>query len=51
MGEQSREINGFNSFIDNNFLMELSVVGKKYMWLKSNGSAKCRLDIVLVSEE
>jgi len=50
-GDQSKEINGFNGFIERNLLMELWVVGKKYMWFKSNGSAKSRLDRVLVSEE
>ena len=50
-GDQSSEISGFNSFIDSNLLLDLPIVGKKYTWFKSNGSAKSRLDKVLVSEE
>jgi len=50
-GDKSKEITGFNDFIDRNCLMELPVVGKKYTWFKSNGFAKSRLDRVLVSEE
>jgi len=48
---QSSEIIGFNSFIDTNSLFDLPLVGKNFTWFKSNGSAKCRLDRVLVSEE
>jgi len=48
---QSGEIIGFNSFIDTNSLFELPLVGKNFTWFKSNGSAKSRLDRVLVSEE
>ena len=48
---QSGEIRGFNNFIDSNSLLELPVVGKPFTWFKSNGSAKSRLDRVLVSEE
>jgi len=36
---------------DSNSLFELPVVGKLFTWFKSNGSAKSRLDRVLVSEE
>jgi len=32
-GDQSKEISGFNGFINRNLLMELPVVGKKCMWL------------------
>ena len=49
--DQSCEINGFNSFIDVNSLFDLPLVGKTFTWFKSNGSAKSRLDRVLVSEE
>jgi len=48
---QSREIEGFNNFIDLNALLDLPVVGKIFTWFKANGSAKSRLDRVLVSEE
>jgi len=36
-GDQLKDISGFNGFIDKNLWMELSVVGKKYTWFKSNG--------------
>ncbi|XP_068475160.1 uncharacterized protein [Phaseolus vulgaris] len=38
-------------FIDANSLFDLPLVGKTFTWFKSNGSAKSRLDRVLVSEE
>ena len=50
-GSHTSEINGFNRFIDSNLLLDLPIVGKKYTWFKSNGSAKSRLDRILVSEE
>ncbi|XP_068483401.1 uncharacterized protein [Phaseolus vulgaris] len=49
--DYSSEIIGFNNFIDANLLLDLPIVGKNYMWFKSNGSAKSRIDRVLVSEE
>ncbi|XP_068504280.1 uncharacterized protein [Phaseolus vulgaris] len=50
-GGQVSERNDFNSFIDSNLLMELPIVGKKFTWFKHDGSAKSRIDRVLVSEE
>ena len=47
----SGEINGFNNFIDANSLFDLPIVGKTFTWFMSNGSARSRLDRVLVSEE
>ena len=47
----SSEINGFNRFIDDNLLLDIPLVGKKFTWFNSNGLAKSRLDRVLVSEE
>jgi len=49
--DHSSEIVGFNSFIDTNLLLDLPIVRKNYTWFKSNGSAKSRIDRVLVSEE
>jgi len=49
--DYSSEIVGFNSFIDANFLLDLPIVGKNYTWFKSNGSAKSRIDKVLVFKE
>jgi len=47
----SREIKGFNTFIDVNLLFDIPLVGKKFTWFNANGSAKSRLDRVLVSGE
>ena len=49
--DHSSEIRGFNTFIDSNLLIDLPIVDKKFAWFKSNGSAKSRLDRVLVSME
>jgi len=45
-----KEIDGFNCFIEDNGLVDLPFVGKKYTWFKSNGTAKSRLDRILVSK-
>ena len=45
---QSREIEGFNNFIDSNALFDLPVVGKIFTWFKADGSAKSRLDLSLI---
>ena len=50
-GDQSKEIEGFNNFIESNKLFEIPSVGKRFTWFNSNGLAKSRLDRVLVSEE
>jgi len=50
-GSQKSEINDFNSFIERKFLLEIPIVGKKYTWFKSNGSAKSTLDRVLLYED
>jgi len=49
--DQTSEMDGFNRFIDTNLLLDVPIVGKKFTWFKSNGSAKSRLDRVLVTEE
>ena len=49
--DHSSEIKGFNSFVDANLLLDLPIEVKKFTWFNSNGSAKSRLDRVLVSEE
>ena len=50
-GDQSREMNGFNSFIESNSLLDLPLVGKLYTWFKPDGTAKSRIDRALVTEE
>jgi len=49
--DYTSEIRGFNSFIDDNLLLDTPIVGKKYTWFNSNGLAKSRIDRVLVTEE
>jgi len=48
---QKKEIDNFNCFIENNGLIDIPFVGKKYTWFKPNGTAKSRLDRIMVSEE
>jgi len=48
---KKKEIIGFNRFIETNPLVELPRVGKQCTWYKSDGTAKSRLDRILVSEE
>jgi len=48
---QKKEIKDFNEFIFKNLMVDLPIVGKKFTWYKSDGSAKSRLDTILVSEE
>jgi len=47
-GAFSSEIRGFNDFIESNLLFDLPIMGKKYTWFKANGTAKSRIDRVLV---
>ena len=46
---KKKEISGFNDFIESNYLVDVSIVGKKYTWFKSNGISKSILDRFLVS--
>lgn len=46
-----REISGFNQFISDMELIDVSVLGKKYTWFSGDGSAKSRLDRFLLTEE
>jgi len=50
-GVKVSELNGFNSFIESNLLIELPIVGKNFTWFKHDGSTKGRIDIVFVSED
>jgi len=47
-GIKKREIKRFNNFIENNFLLDMPIVGRKYMWYKTNGTTKSILDRALV---
>ena len=41
----------FNEFIEKAELMDIPMVGRKFTWYKPNGTAKSRIDRVLVSKE
>ena len=46
-----REVQGFNKFIESMELIDVPLIGGKYTWYKENGTAKSRIDRVLVSLE
>jgi len=48
---QKKEIEDFNHFIENNGLLDIPAMGKKYTWFKTNGTAKSKLDRCMVSDE
>ena len=47
----NREMRDFNEFIEKAELMDILMVGQKFTWYKPNGTAKSRIDRVLVSKE
>jgi len=47
-GSLKRKIKSFNSFIENNFLMDVPMVKRKYTLYKSNGIAKSRLELLFL---
>ena len=49
--DYSREIKGFNEFIERSELVDIPLVGRKFTWYKPNGLVKSRIDRVLVSKE
>ncbi len=49
--DYSREIKGFNEFIEKSELVDIPLVGRKFTWYKPNGLVKSRIDKVLVSKE
>ena len=49
--DYSREIKGFNEFIESSELADIPLVGRKFSWFKPNGLVKSRIDRVLVSKE
>jgi len=46
-----KEMAQFNLFIDNVDLLHIPMIGRKYMWYITNGTAKNILDRILVSHE
>ena len=51
VSDYSRDIIGFNDFIEESELVDVLMVGRKFTWYKPNGSVKSRIDRVLVSRE
>ncbi|XP_068473127.1 uncharacterized protein [Phaseolus vulgaris] len=49
--DYSREIKGFNDFIERSKLVDIPLVGRKFTWFKPNNLVKSRIDRVLVSKE
>jgi len=49
--DYSREIKGFNDFIESSELVDIPLVGRKFTWFKPNGLVKSRINRVLVSKE
>jgi len=49
--DYSREIKGFNDFIESSELVDIPLVGRKFTWYKPNGLVKSIIDRVLVSKE
>ncbi|XP_058742105.1 uncharacterized protein LOC131614552 [Vicia villosa] len=49
-GGHSRELRFFNEFIEVMDLVDLSTIGGKFTWFKSNGKAMSRLDRFLLSK-
>ena len=48
--DYSREIEGFNDFIENSELVDILLVGRKFTWYKPNGLVKSGIDRVLISK-
>jgi len=51
ISEYSREIKGFNAFIEKAEYVDISLTSRKFMWYKPNGLVKSRIDSFLVSKE
>jgi len=51
VSDYSREIKGFNEFLEKSDLVDIPLVGRKFTWYKPNGLIKSMIDRVLVSKE
>ena len=47
----TREVQEFNDFIESAELLDVPLIGGKYTWYRDNGSAKSRIDRILISSE
>jgi len=44
----TREVEGFNNFIETIELLDVPLIGRKYTWYKDNGMANSRIDRILI---
>lgn len=44
LSARSRKIEDFQSFVEESNLIDFSMVGRKYTWVRSNGTVMSRLD-------
>ena len=51
VGQVAFNFTHFNSFIDNNFLVDLPLGGRKFTWFKGDRKSMSRLDRFLLSED
>jgi exonuclease III len=50
-GQRPLETIAFNRFIEDNFLIDLPLCGRKFTWYRGDGLSMSRLDRFLLSEE
>ncbi|KAK2383914.1 DNA-(apurinic or apyrimidinic site) endonuclease [Trifolium repens] len=50
-GQRPSDHLAFNRFVDDNFLVDLPLCGRKFTWYRGDGLAMSRLDRFLLSEE
>ena len=51
VSDYSKEIDGFNAFIEKTELIDIPLTSRKFTWYKPNGLVKSRINRVLVSKE
>lgn len=50
-GNESREMENFDGFINQNNLLDISLRGRVFTWYRSDGTCKSKLDRALVNDE
>jgi hypothetical protein len=51
VGQRPQDNIAFSRFIDDNFLIDLPLCGRKFTWYRGDGGSMSRLDIFLLSAE
>jgi len=51
VGLQQANFDHFNNFIDNNFLADLPLCGRKFTWYKGDGYSMIRIDRFMLLED